>query len=244
MPPLVPTGPRPSSGPVEILDLGGAVAAAIGPGATIRPGLVDVPPALGKRMGLVLAGDMKGHFDRSAAPNGTPWVPIKPRPQGGSKPLLNTGKLRNSITGQPEPHGASAGTNAIQANLMNAGGTIRPVRAKWLTIPLTREAVRADGARRFPRPLFVIRSRKGNVLLVENPAKTKTGKVKKRKLNESEQTILSKLGDVGGLVPQFLLVRSATIPARPFNGFTDAAIDDCTKMANEYLFGGKGGGKA
>lgn len=223
---------------VSVTQIGSAVKTAIGPAGTLTPGPIDVPEPLGNRMALVLSGDMKNHFTRGSGPNGETWKPIRPRPQGGDKPLLNTGKMRASITGIAEPHGASAGTNALQANLHNAGGTIRPVNAKMLSIPLTREAVRAGSPRRFPRNLFVIKSRKGNVLLVEAPPKTKTGKVKKRKLNASEQTILAGLGDTGGLVPHYVLVRSVTIPARPFGGFTKEAVGDVLDMARTYLLGG------
>lgn len=219
------------------MQLGGTVRALAGPAGSLPPGVLAVPPSLGRRLGVRLAGDMRNHFQKSAGPDGTAWAPIKPRPQGGDKPLLNTGKLRNSITGRAEPNGASAGTNAIQANLMNAGGTIRPVKAKMLSIPLTREAVRSGSPRRFPRHLFVIRTQRGNVLLVEKPQRTKTGKVKKRKLNASEQSIASTYDPGGGLVPQYLLVNSVTIPARPFNGFTDEAVADCGEMAMRYVLG-------
>lgn len=224
-------------GPVDFVQLGGTVRALAGPAGSLPPGVLAVPPTVGRRMGVLLAGDMRNHFQKSASPDGQAWAPIKPRPQGGDKPLLNTGKLRNSITGRAEQHGASAGTNAIQANLMNAGGTVRPVRAKMLAIPLTREAVRAGSPRRFPRNLFVIRSRKGNVLLVEKPQRTKGGKLKKRKLNANEQTLAGQYDPGGGLVPQYRLVNSVTIPARPFNGFTDEAVAGCGEIAARYVLG-------
>lgn len=231
----------PGKNSVTIGQLGGAVMASIGPGASAPPGLLNVPPVLGKQMAVLLAGDMRGHFDRSASPEGKAWAPIGPRPQGGSKPLLNTGKLRNSITGQAEPHGASAGTVAVQANIHNAGGVITPKNAKMLAIPLTREAVRADGPRRFPRPLHIIRSRRGNVLLVETAPTTKTGKVRKRKKQTDGEKELAKRfdPDTERLIPHFVLVPSVTIPARPFNGFRQETVDDATGMALDYLFGGK-----
>lgn len=231
----------PGNGPVELNQIGGAVAASIGPAASAPPGLLDVPPALGKRMAVLLAGDMRGHFDRGASPQGQPWAPIGPRPQGGSKPLLNTGKLRNSITGEAEPHGASAGTVAVQANIQNAGGVITPKNAKMLAIPLTREAIYANGPRKFPRPLRVIRTQAGKVLLVESAPTTKTGKVKKRKKQTDGEKELAKRFDTGDerLIVQYVLVPSVTIPARPFNGFTEQAIADATDMAVDFLFGGK-----
>jgi phage gpG-like protein len=222
---------------VELNQLGGAIRAVIGPIGNTPPGPVAIPASLGKRMGIALASDMKGHFDRSASPDGSPWAPIGPRPQGGDKPLLNTGKLRASITGQAETDGASAGTNAIQANLMNAGGTIRPVKAKALSIPITREAVRAGSPRVFPRKLVLIKSQKGNVLLVETAPKTKTGKIKKRKQTAGEKSLAARFDGGAEFVVHYVLVPSVTIKARPFNGFTAEAIEDVTGMAMDYLFG-------
>ncbi|MFO0937836.1 MAG: phage virion morphogenesis protein [Gemmataceae bacterium] len=230
----------PNRQPIGIEQLGGAIRASIGPanatGAT-SVGPIPIPAPLGKRMGLVLAGDMKGHFERGSGPNGERWAPIQPRPQGGSKPLLNTGRLRASIKGRAERDGASAGTNAIQANLMNAGGTIRPIKAKFLAIPLTREAVRAGSPRDFPRELFVIRTKNGHLLLVEHPPRTRTGKIKKRRLNDSEKMLASQYSTGSSFVAQYVLKKSVVIPARPFNGFTDGAIEDVTLMATDYLLG-------
>lgn len=225
--------------PVSVDALGGAIKAAIGPAATVPTGLLEIPAPLGKRLGVHLASDMKGSINKGTSPDGKPFVLIKPRPQGGTKPLLNTGKFRNTIVGKAEPHGASAGTNAIQANLMNAGGVVRAKKGKMLAIPLTREAVRADGPLRFPRKLTLIKSKKGKILLVEAQQKTKTGKLKKRKTNSSEDAIAANAGAGHGLIAQYWLTPSVTIPARPFNGFTPQAVDDATQMVIEYMFGGK-----
>ena len=65
------------------------------------------------------------------------------------------------------------------------GGTIRPVRAgvKYLTIPLVAEAY-DKGARRFP-DLFVIKSKKGNLLLVK-PDKS-SGSVPRKKFSAKKE---------------------------------------------------------
>lgn len=229
--------------PVNVDALGGAINAAVGPAATAPNGLLDIPAQLGKRLGVLLASDMKGSINKGTSPDGKPFAPIKPRPQGGTKPLLNTGVFRNSITGKAEPHGASAGTNAIQANLMNAGGVVKAKKGKMLAIPLTREATRFTGPRSgaapFPRPLTIIKSKKGKILLVEPLAKTKKGKFKKRKTNASEDQIADNVGSGHGVVAHYLLTPSVYIPPRPFNGFTPQAIDDGTQMVIDYMFGGK-----
>jgi len=229
--------------PVKIDALGGAISASIGPAATTPSGLIDIPAPLGKRLAVLYSSDMKGSINKGTSPDGTPFAPIKPRPQGGTKPLLNTGVFRNTIVGKAEPHGASAGTNAIQANLMNAGGIVKAKKGKLLAIPLTREATRFTGPKSgsapFPRPLTLIKSKKGKLLLVEPLAKTKKGKFKKRKMNSSEQEIEKNVGSGDGIVAHYLLTPSVYIPARPFNGFTPQAIDDGTQMVIEYMLGGK-----
>tara|TARA_R110000765_G_scaffold196847_1_gene302507 strand:+ start:805 stop:1548 length:744 start_codon:yes stop_codon:yes gene_type:complete len=63
------------------------------------------------------------------------------------------------------------------------GGTIKPVRSKYLTIPLVAEAYN-ERARRFP-DLFVIKSKKGNLLLVK-PDKS-SGSVPRQKFNAKKE---------------------------------------------------------
>tara|TARA_R110002167_G_scaffold122035_3_gene300478 strand:- start:5276 stop:6019 length:744 start_codon:yes stop_codon:yes gene_type:complete len=63
------------------------------------------------------------------------------------------------------------------------GGTIKPVRSQYLTIPLVAEAYN-ERARRFP-DLFVIKSKKGNLLLVK-PDKS-SGSVPRQKFNAKKE---------------------------------------------------------
>ena len=63
------------------------------------------------------------------------------------------------------------------------GGTIRPVRSQYLTIPLVAEAYDKK-ARRFP-DLFVIKSKKGNLLLVK-PDKS-SGSVPRKKFSAKQE---------------------------------------------------------
>lgn len=77
---------------------------------------------------------------------------------------------------------------AVYAPVHEFGATIRPRQAQYLTIPLTDEARKRKTARRMPG-LFVIKSKKGNLLLV-------------RRVGES-------------IFPQWLLRKEVTIPSRP-----------------------------
>lgn len=172
------------------------------------PGLPpgQVPPVLGTQIGLAIAADMRQRFQTSTAPDGTPWLPlVRPRPNGGSKPLLDTGTLRNSIVGRAEPDGGSAGTNLVQAELMNAGGIVRPVKGKFLAIPATREAKRVGSPRRFPQKLRAVIGKRGGVLL-----------------------------DRGGHV-QFWLAREVRIPARPFVGVSPDGLAAIEGLVIDYL---------
>ncbi len=154
----------------------------------------------------LLASATKENFDRGIDPDGRPWAPLAhTRPRGDSIPLRKDGLLMASASargakGHIEELGHASlifGTNLDYANLQQEGGTVRPVNARFLAIPLTVEADRCSRPRQFPRPLFVHKSRA-------------TGKL----------SLCESLG--GRLVAHYALVSEVTIPARPFLGVTEA----------------------
>ena len=93
---------------------------------------------------------------------------------GGKRTFFWDRKIGGSVQA-PKP----AGVGKIK------GGTIRPVRAntKYLTIPINKEAY-GRKARQFP-DLFVIKSKKGNLLLVK-PDKP-SGSVPRQKFNAKKE---------------------------------------------------------
>lgn len=96
-----------------------------------------------------VVSDIKRRFLTSTAPDGSVWRPLKyPRPRGGNKPLMDTGRLMASITGTSTPTEIVVGTAHPAANLQHYGGTVRPKRGKYLAIPRTRQAQRAGSPRR------------------------------------------------------------------------------------------------
>lgn len=108
-----------------------------------------VAPETGRTIAQILVSDVKKRFATGTAPDGSPWRPLKyPRPNGGDKPLRDTGVLMASITAKVDRTGVTVGTTHPGAALQNAGGTVRPKRGKFLAIPLTREAKRAGSPRR------------------------------------------------------------------------------------------------
>lgn len=58
---------------------------------------------------------------------------------GGSKPLMNTGDTKASISYQALGDGFEVGTNKPYARILNDGGTIKPKRSRKLAIPTTRQ---------------------------------------------------------------------------------------------------------
>lgn len=167
------------------------------------------PQSLYPAASIVLVADVRQQFYGSHDERGQPWRDLKyPRPQGGRKPLLNQAILANSYTADPDPKGIIVSSAHVGARVHQEGAIIRPVRAKALTIPLTKEATRY-GPRRFPRPLFAapggLYERKG------------TGKRAK-------------------LIRHYLFARKVVIPARPV-GFSDDAIEQVGDLLLDFYAG-------
>jgi phage virion morphogenesis protein len=160
-----------------------------------------LPLTVRKQIAQVLVSDSRRRFQTATDPGGRPWKPLKHRrPNGGDKPLRDTGVLRNSITGEATATGAVVFSNLPYARLHEYGGTVRPKRSKYLAIPLTRDAKRTGSPRRFRVKLsFRPFKRKGTggVLFVRR---------------------------AGTTIDHYLLVKSVTIPARPFLSPSDAAL--------------------
>jgi len=98
------------------------------------------------RLGIFVTSLVRRRFANSGAP--WSWKP----PRRGGKPLMDTGRLRDSIGHLVRSLGravqVAVGTYLIYARIHHYGGVIRPVRARMLFIPLT-----AKGRRIGPRPL-------------------------------------------------------------------------------------------
>lgn len=212
-----------------------------------------------KLSAMAMKSDVRENFDKSAGPDGRPWAKLRfPRVRGGDKPLLDTGLLRASITTKAKDHietftlnSVEIGTTKVGANLMNSGGTVVPVKAKALAIPLTKEALRAGGPRRFPRPLVMLwrKGAKSGVL-----AEIKKGKQSKesKKLHKAAKLAGKKKGfekvaagfkerakqldrKRGVTVLQYALVKSVTVPARPFVGFGQRLITTLETISHDAM---------
>lgn len=157
---------------------------------------------------MAVAG-AKDHFTQQRGPDGKPWAPLShPRPNGGDKVLRDRGLMMASISASVTEVGLKLSASSPGANLMNFGGTVKPKKGKFLSIPLTKDAKRAGGARNFPRPLFAVGVVSGNVFLGESKGKGK------------RQTV----------VYHYVLVKSVTVPARLFIGFSQETLNKMTRL--------------
>ena len=186
----------------------------------------------------VIVSDVKENFAAGHGPDGTPWKPLAhPRAssRGADQPLKDTGLLAASVMSANSPHHVEEltddyflmGTNLDRARLHQEGGTITPKNAKALSIPLTKEAARAGGARNFPRDLFVWQGDGGQAFLAEAQQK---GRGKK---------------GFTQILFQYILLDSVTIPARPFLGFGQRLVGKLVEVFKDYwgrLLGGGGKG--
>jgi phage gpG-like protein len=187
---------------ISVADFGRLAA---GPGGV--PGVPRPLPAIAAQaIGVAMAADVRRRFQTGTDPAGRPWTPLRyPRPRGGSKPLLDTGVLRNSITHRPEADGASVGTAIPYAPLMHFGGKVVPKRAKYLTIPLTKEAARAGSPRAMRNLEFVPKKARGGKVRGWLVEQKKTGRGKKK----TSTTVF-----------HWVCVTDVEVPARPFMGLS------------------------
>lgn len=172
-----------------------------------------LPAPAGRAIAGVLLSGMRRRFQAGVDPLGRPWPRLRhPRPAGGDKPLLNFGILRNSYRTRVHPDGAEMFSDLPQARLQNFGGTVTPKRAKALAIPLTPQAARAGGPRRFPKEL---------ALRPLPPGKNAVG-------------VLYERAAGGRTVDHYLLVKKVTVPARLHIGASAEDLATITNIVSEY----------
>jgi phage gpG-like protein len=94
-----------------------------------RPTLVRAALAA---LGRVIVNRIRLGFRSSIDPYGKPWAAPVLR-QG--QPLIDTGRLRSSITSQVQGQEVVVGTNLIYAPIHQFGGLILPKKGKFLVFP-------------------------------------------------------------------------------------------------------------
>lgn len=103
-------------------------------------GLVsDMQPAM-ESIGQVLATNIRLGFRDMKSPDGVNWKALSPttisrRRNQSDQPLNDTGVLKNSFSVQAAAQSVVVGTNALQAAMMNFGGTKAQFPHLWGDIP-------------------------------------------------------------------------------------------------------------
>ena len=177
---------------------------------------LDLNPLL-EKCGLEMVAQAKERFDSGKAPDGEPWKPLqRPRIRSGGNdlPLRDRGLLAASMSagvGHVERQtrdSIEVGTNLEYAATHQYGAVISAKRGKFLAIPLTRESARSS-ARNYKGELFF------------------------RKAGSA--AFLSESTGSGALVNRYLLLKSVTIPARPFMGFSEENLEDLQEVVATHL---------
>jgi phage virion morphogenesis protein len=96
--------------------------------AALRAKAADLAPVF-RGIGADIVADAALRFRDSRDPYGVPWKPlaastIRRRRKGSSKPLLDTGRLRNSVSYRLIGNGVEVGSNVEYAAIHQFGGTI------------------------------------------------------------------------------------------------------------------------
>lgn len=151
------------------------------------------------------------HFRTGIGPDGVSWRALAfPRPSGGTQPLRDQGLLEASVTARVEGDTIVLRASHPGARTHQYGAVIRPVRAKSLAIPVSREAARVASPRTFGRSLAFVPGRKGgNAVgrLVEDRGGRRQPKT------------------------HYILVRSVKVPRRMYLGFSRATVLAITELA-------------
>lgn len=191
--------------------------------ARMEQTLANMTPAMAE-VALTMKSQVGRTFQRQRDPiGGSPWKALskltlnnRPGGGGGGKPLRDTGRLLQSlIAANPitTANSARIGTNLIYARIQNDGGTIRPVKSKYLAIPLDREADAAGGARQYFDKL-------------------KNNRTKVKRLRWPFLGVLDI--KTAKFTPKFVLVASVMIPQRRYLGFGQEYQDEIIEIVLDY----------
>lgn len=159
---------------------------------------------------VIAVAEVKRNIEQGRSPTGASWPPLRfNRIRGGTRPLRDQGLLLASITGRTDDRGVYVGSPLDYAAIHNYGGTIRPKKAKYLAIPVTRAAQLADSPRNFPQLSF-------------RPVRRQGGKVRGSLISEDGET-------------QYLLVTHVDVPQRRYLGLTRESAKKVTDAASAEI---------
>jgi len=127
--------------------------------AALRAKAADLAPAF-REIGSGIVEEARLGFRESKDPYGKPWQKLKAstiarRRKGSSQPLLDTGRLRNSISFRLIGNGVEVGTNVRYAAIHQFGGAIdyaaRSIRVRLRSVTVVREDGTSYVASRFAK---------------------------------------------------------------------------------------------
>lgn len=87
---------------------------------------------LHKEIGAELVASTKKRFRAGKGPDGKEWPKSKRVEEKGGQTLVDTGRLRSSVTYRAFPDRVEVGTNDKRARIHQLGGVIKPKRKKLL----------------------------------------------------------------------------------------------------------------
>ena len=94
----------------------------------------DLTPVMDD-IGAMLVASTQHRFETGTGPDGTSWPESARAKRQGGQTLVDSGRLRDSITHRARGDTVEVGTNVIYAAIHQFGGTIKPKNAKSLAFP-------------------------------------------------------------------------------------------------------------
>lgn len=172
-----------------------------------------------KRIAAYGVSSTLGRFRDQAGPDGTPW----PASRRGGKTLRDSGRLAASIAGRSDARSAVWGTNLAYAAVHQFGGTIRPRDARALAIPIHPSA-QGRSPREWPDGELTLIARPGRPPLLVRVIGGEGSRARRR------------------WVLMYVLVRSVTLPARPFLGLSDGDVAVIVDALGDHVLPADGSG--
>jgi phage virion morphogenesis protein len=117
--------------------------------------LADMTPVMDAIGQYIVASTME-RFEKGEGPDGFPWRPSQRARETGGQTLIDTGRLRSSLSADAYADRVDVGTNLIYAAIHQAGGTIRPVNAEHLVFRIGNRTIFADQVDMPARPYLGI----------------------------------------------------------------------------------------
>lgn len=106
-------------------------------------------------IGQQLVTSVLMRFETGRGPGGAPWAPSARAQAEGGQTLVDTGRLRQSVTYLASAREVEVGTNVIYAAIHQFGGTIRAKTARGLAFTLPWLAGPDDDGRRVVRSVTI-----------------------------------------------------------------------------------------